>query len=90
MKKILIIDELDFIYPQQAKQDVNNAILFTGKTLFVTALDYDVVIVNGKLIKNRFGDLDMPIPQLFEVTVPTQEQAKLLSIHRDYINQLQN
>ncbi|TYG33279.1 hypothetical protein FW755_12615 [Lonepinella koalarum] len=66
MKTILVIDDCDFIDLSKTEQDVKNAILFTGKTLQETALDFGAVIVNGKLIQNRYGNLDMPIGELYQ------------------------
>ncbi|WP_439242379.1 hypothetical protein [Lonepinella sp. BR2474] len=78
MKTILVIDDLDFIEIPKIGQDVKKATLFTGKTLRETALDFGAVIVNGKLIQNRYGDLDMPIEELYQPTKgkPPMKQLK--------------
>ncbi|WP_386696759.1 hypothetical protein [Lonepinella sp. MS14436] len=68
MKTILVIDDLDFIEAPKTEQDVKKATLFTGKTLQETALDFGAVIVNGKLIQNRYGNLNMPIGELYQST----------------------
>lgn len=64
MRNILILDNDSFIDPKQAENDLDNARLITNERFYQVALNYSVVIVNGKLIKNRFGSLNQPVEEL--------------------------
>lgn len=53
MKRILILTENDFINPEVARQNIFKA---TPKREF-NEIDYELIIFENQVIKNRFGDV---------------------------------
>lgn len=61
MKRILILTNSDFINPEKAEQSI---FLATPKQPF-SEIDYDVIIYEGKTVKNRFGEGEIDLSKLF-------------------------
>lgn len=56
MKKVILLNREDFTDPQTADQCVFKANLKNGYISQIEQ-DFDVIIYNGKTIKNRFGNI---------------------------------
>lgn len=57
MISVLILTDRDFLDPITDNQSLKDARLITGKRFSVVHLDYSIVIINGKVFKNRSGDI---------------------------------
>lgn len=56
MKKIIILTQNDFTDPQTADQCVFKANLKNGRISQIEQ-EFDVIVYEGKTIKNRFGNI---------------------------------